>query len=244
MFMWPTALVAVFVLVYLGYTSAQDCTYTNGDSKFDLSPLKRRSGEGDWHMAVEMYNWHINVCGNTEKNEFCTSENSAYYYLWYGTCIIAGTTNNMKWGLIDSNTPATGPSLTYSTSESCMSSVRSVVINFRCKSGVVGQPTQVNNPTGCLTTIEFDTMYGCPKAGGVKGDIEGLSGGSILLIILLVAVVVYLVGGFVVNWKVRHMDPNVQALPNISFWQEIPGLVKDGAAFTYGKLHARLRGGN
>jgi len=109
---------------------------------------------------------------------------------------------------------------------------RQLVLNFRCKEGVEGAPYQLSNPTGCSTVIDFDTMYGC--AG--KGAAGGLSGGSILLIILFPLIVVYIIGGFVFNVKYKGLPFNKDAFPHIEFWSSIPGLVKDGVLFTVSKV--------
>ncbi|XP_046569912.1 cation-dependent mannose-6-phosphate receptor-like [Haliotis rubra] len=81
-------------------------------------------------------------------------------------------------------------------------------------------------PDGCHTTTH-------------KVDIEiSLSGGSILLIIVIVVISVYLVGGVTYNRYVRH-NTGREVLPNTSFWGALPGLVKDGFSFAIG----RCRGG-
>jgi len=242
------AIVAILVVLLCSVYpthAQQDCSFTHGDRYWDLSPLKKEDGEGDWYIPFEMYNFYINICGNTEPNEFCATPNPAYYYLWFGTCIICGNLNKMQWALINPSDPAVGPSLTYLTSDVCASGLqdnnthvlayRQIVMNFWCKENVEGTPYQLSNPTGCSTVIDFETMYGCSKAAPKIG---GLSGGSILLIILLVLVVVYIVGGFVFNVKYKGQALGVDAFPHLEFWSTIPGLVKDGAIFTYHKIQA------
>ncbi|XP_071108522.1 cation-dependent mannose-6-phosphate receptor-like [Haliotis cracherodii] len=60
-----------------------------------------------------------------------------------------------------------------------------------------------------------------------------VSGGSILLIIVLVLIFVYLVGGITYN-KYRRQATGREVLPNSSFWGALPGLVKDGFGFVIG----------
>lgn len=65
-----------------------------------------------------------------------------------------------------------------------------------------------------------------------SGKSDGLSPGSILLIIFLVAVVVYLVGGVAFQTGIRKAKGK-ESLPNINFWTTVPGLIKDGFRFTF-----------
>jgi len=66
-------------------------------------------------------------------------------------------------------------------------------------------------------------------------DQRGLSGGSIFLIILVVLLFVYCAGGITYNIKVKGAS-GAESVPNIAFWQKLPGLVKDGCLFTKSKL--------
>ncbi|KNC55432.1 uncharacterized protein AMSG_11094 [Thecamonas trahens ATCC 50062] len=64
---------------------------------------------------------------------------------------------------------------------------------------------------------------------------SGLSLGSIILIIALVLSVVYLIAGMA--WQYKKGERGVVGLlPHKSFWASIPGLIKDGCAFTYDKI--------
>jgi hypothetical protein len=91
------------------------------------------------------------------------------------------------------------------------------------------------------TTGNAATITGVTSATSTTGDNGGhhkggLSGGSIFLIAFFVSAVVYLVAGFIVNWKVRGATPGVDAVPNIELWRQVPGLVVDGIVFTKNKV--------
>jgi len=135
----------------------------------------------------------------------------------------------------------TGVSVVYvSQQASCDGKPRIVHMNVDCK---VGQNTVavsiVENPP-CTYSALFQSKYGCPTTRDTD-DLEGLSGGSILLIILLVSLVVYIVGGVLFRWKVQHVEPSIELLPNLPFWTSIPGLFLDGLSFTKSKIMG-LRG--
>ncbi|CAH1999323.1 unnamed protein product [Acanthoscelides obtectus] len=59
---------------------------------------------------------------------------------------------------------------------------------------------------------------------------HGLSGGSIFLIMLLVFLTIYLVGGGLMLYFIRGAR-GVEVIPNIEFWRNLPSLVKDGLMF-------------
>ncbi|XP_072015464.1 uncharacterized protein [Amphiura filiformis] len=77
---------------------------------------------------------------------------------------------------------------------------------------------EVTSPYSCLMEPE-------------KNQDQGLSAGSILCIIFSLAVVVYLVGGFIFSSLVQKKSGR-EAIPNYGFWIEVPGLIKEGATFS------------
>ena len=61
-----------------------------------------------------------------------------------------------------------------------------------------------------------------------------LSWGSLFLIYYSVAAVVYPLVGVAFNVKVRKRKLTVEdAFPQWAYWRELPGLLKDGAAFSW-----------
>lgn len=110
-----------------------------------------------------------------------------------------------------------------------------------CPSAATGGVT-----TGAGTLTGGGTSSGGPTTGGGdngKPHKGGLSGGSIFLIVFFVAAVVYLVAGFIVNWKVRGASPGTDAIPNVELWRQVPGLVVDGIIFTKNKIMGLFGGG-
>jgi hypothetical protein len=88
----------------------------------------------------------------------------------------------------------------------------------------------------CLMIIKITGEAGCGKKvpyepGSGESSGAGLGVGGIILIVLAVCVVVYLVAGALINWKVRGASSFTEIVPNWSLWSAIPSLVKDGALF-------------
>ncbi|KAK0072416.1 hypothetical protein PV325_011392 [Microctonus aethiopoides] len=60
----------------------------------------------------------------------------------------------------------------------------------------------------------------------------GLSTGSVLVILLCVFSSLYFIGG-AVALKVFRGAVGLELIPNYDFWSDLPGLVRDGVAFTF-----------
>ncbi|XP_022304253.2 uncharacterized protein LOC111111521 [Crassostrea virginica] len=71
--------------------------------------------------------------------------------------------------------------------------------------------------------------------GKTGSDDGGISTGTILCIAVLALAVVYLVTGTVFTMGVRK-NRGKEAIPNVSFWASLPGLIKDGFKFTFSKM--------
>jgi len=84
--------------------------------------------------------------------------------------------------------------------------------------------------TTYLYGIIGTSQYACGAGGKV-------SGGGIFMILLLVCVVVYLLGGVIYS-KAILKEPGILVFPpaQVAFWHEAPGLAKDGVMWTLGKV--------
>jgi len=103
---------------------------------------------------------------------------------------------------------------------------RSVSIRYQCAQ-TAANPAAQQDPS---TQTEYDITFTGPSA--CAGSSGGLSGGSLFLILFFVAVVVYFGGGVAYNVKVKQMAPGKEAIPQLEYWQQLPGLVKDGCKFS------------
>jgi len=65
-----------------------------------------------------------------------------------------------------------------------------------------------------------------------------LSGGWILIIVVLCVLVAYLVIGVIVNKFVRKKE-GPEMIPNHEFWSSLPGLIKDGFTFVINKIRGK-----
>lgn len=63
------------------------------------------------------------------------------------------------------------------------------------------------------------------------------------MILVLVCTVTYFAAGFAYLKYYKHNEGRENLIPNYSFWVDFPGLVKDGALYSYGKVKALVSGG-
>jgi hypothetical protein len=144
------------------------------------------------------------------------------------------------------NGPDTGVTIVYTNEEDrCQFGTIPRVVNInvlcdRSKEAV----TTLTEPSTCVYDISMTSPYACPhvaSSGGSKGNGLLVSSGTLFLILLLVAVVIYIVGGMVFRYKFQEVEPGINLIPNLGFWTAIPGLVKDGCVFTYTKTMELIR---
>ena len=107
---------------------------------------------------------------------------------------------------------------------------RSVDINYVCDPDV---PVPHAAASQVPSTMHYDiTVTGVAMCGAVYTP--PLSWGSMTLILFTVAAVCYVGGGALYNVKVRERRPTIEeAFPQWAAWRELPGLVKDGCAFSW-----------
>jgi len=110
------------------------------------------------------------------------------------------------------------------------SGARSVDLDFVCAQSLGSMTGYQKGDTSYV--INIPGPAGCPGGGGAAAA-GGLSWGSLFLILLSVAIVVYVGGGLAYNIKVKEMEPGVDAIMHLEYWKQLPGLVKDGCDFSY-----------
>jgi len=114
---------------------------------------------------------------------------------------------------------------------------RTVFINLKCDEG---------QSPGTLSGVKEDFVHkdskytttftskcacddGCPYPEETG---TGLSAGSILLIVFFVLLIVYVIGGIMINKLKMGVESMPEMCPNYQFWAGIPSLIKDGVVFS------------
>jgi len=208
-----------------------------------LSSLNRPDS---WYTnSTTKYSYELNVC-NTVSSSDCLAKKGllCQYEGIQLTSMLAGWNVNTsgsgavakaygEWSLIDPTDPAIGVVLTFTNGEVCFLSStrldRVAIMKFYCGTG---QPETFNiaeAPT-CTFTLTYYSAAGCPAADSGS---SGLSGGSLFLIIVVIVVPLYVVIGCIYKSKAQG-TAGMESCPNIEFWRDLPGLIKDGFKFLAG----------
>jgi len=184
-----------------------------------------------------IYYW--NFCKFLSGSGCSTNPPNAYAgQVYQGNCVSLGYQYTVHDG---KNGPRNGVQITYTNDHSadkCPGNKNRVVnLVVNCASGIEASLDGIGESGGhgsCIYDITMKSKHGCPT--NAPGTIGGLSGGWVFVIIVLVGATVYLLVGILVKWKVMHAEPGPELIPNIDFWRELPGLLKDGCFFVKGKL--------
>jgi len=242
---------ALLLLVFLALVvniSSQGCTYTEpGGKQFDLSGLNKPTG---WYTnATSQYTYELNVCGVVQSSGCSTANGLLCQYNTAGgsfvsmlagwNVVTSGSGNPAKpygeWGLIDTSNPDAGVFLNFSNGASCYMNAKNndrvVLMKFFCQSGG-GKPDTFNLvefPT-CTFTVTYYSDAGCPLSSSGSG---GISGGSVFLIMVAIALPLYILIGCIYKSKAQG-TAGMESCPNIEFWRDLPGLIKDGFKFIAG----------
>ena len=123
--------------------------------------------------------------------------------------------------------PGTGVLMTMRNAK-CNFNERLVKVTFVCDETVSTPSTMdVKETPTCVFNINVRAKQACPLSGG-----GSISGGTIFVIILLVAIVVYLIGGVAYN-RVKRKETGINLLPHPSLWVAIFGYFMHGCRFTW-----------
>jgi len=235
-----SSLIFVLLLANCGIAFSS-CTFTAGDgSHYDLSAIS-----AEYSIAANDYNYKVMVCKTLPTTCYGMSQSVCRISIWGGVEYACGTSASMTFR--DYPQAGGGVSIFYDGGEACGGTPRTSTVNVICDLTTDGNLVSATEATGCDLVFNLRSKHACPTAGGGHkggaGTVDGLSGGSILLIIIAVGAVVYLGAGFFYRTKVQSAE-GLDRIPNLEFWQGLPGLVMDGFIYTKNKILDLTHRGN
>ena len=209
---------------------------SDGNSyQYDLSAL------GKQVLKVEMDDkeYFVSVCGSVLRGcksgtSVCQLDNEA----GYRSC---GALATQKWSTVASNEPGTGLTVEYTGGAACddgSGTQRKSTLTLMCDRTEEGRLVDVL-ASSCeyFFTVLSKHACGTRHTGGDSGsDTPGGRSGAdtaalVILILLLVAVAVYFVGGAVYQKKVHDPQSPREYVIHNGFWCALPGMVVDGCKF-------------
>jgi hypothetical protein len=206
-------------------------TYSGSSSTFYLAPCAS--------IAASAVPTSVGTnCQTATGGPYSGYQSEAIYpYNCYGLAYASPFT----WSAVDSSDMTKGVTLLMSTgSKTGSSNTRQIQITFYCDPSATGATKPLfltENGNSAAKTIAYTYSWTTALACGGS---SGLSGGSIFMIIVLVVTVVYFAGGYAYMYK-KHGARGVEAIPNLEFWRNLPGLVKDGWMFVVDKVRNKYQ---
>lgn len=205
----------------------------NNNKKIDIENLLQKDFLED-EQNNGFYFFHGCTNGNLTLSNYIPKINSSEIregsLIWYQPILlnnsyIVNKTNFVVLGHAENivytsvkNNDETFYELLYKNKENITASVRLVCNNYQVPYlKVINGPKEftLNSPHACL--IEID---------------QGLSTGSIFLLLLFFGFLFYFIIGGALLYFLRGAS-GLELIPNIDFWRELPGLVKDGTLFVF-----------
>jgi len=245
----------VFTIFSIYFFNASDlqankCSVSSGGKKIDLSKLTKKN---DQYTVVDSstgyWKFWFNYCALT-STKVCWFSTPAFFTVGDDDedCYDLGQLSSMKITQLDANNFAKGARVSYKTDNWCgQTSILGIEIDTQCDQSVEWKfvSAEAYAKGTCTMSVVTKSKYACAVAdssgsGSGTGEITpesgGISGGTIFLIILLCLIFVYIVGGMAYNFKIRQIR-GIEMIPNLEIWKTIPGLVKDGAVWSFKKTY-------
>jgi hypothetical protein len=237
------AVLSSLIFLFFSAVLSQHCNWTDpvSGARFDLSSLTLQ--EGFYEGSSEPYLWKLDVCHVVPDTSACAEElgvlcqfdNGDYMSAWATWGRTDQPEAYPQWSVIDDD-PTRGVQLNFTNGYPyCQNQGRrfnrSSLIKFLCtpgKTDTMNFTIVEDNP--CFWIAQLESQYACAETSSPEA--AKLSIGSILLIVLVVAIPLYILIGCIYNTK-KHQTKGTDSCPNVEFWRDLPALVRDGCRFTF-----------
>lgn len=218
--------------------AAKVCKVQVGDHIF-------KALKGDYEIKAEQQSIFFNLCKTDHADEQCHGKHGSYAIAKKGVkCYnLGGDGQKPEFSLLDEAEPSKGYKAVISGGDRtaiCPSgSQRSIEVEMQCDPTRKSFEFECDHPSceepKCHYKVKVKSSRACPPGADNWGDT--------FLMGFIGAAVVYLGGGVFYNHKQKGLR-GMDAIPNIEFWQSLPGLVSDGIAWTKEQIQNILsRGG-
>ena len=233
---------AMFLIVIItspsSVSAGRDCGAMFNTDFSVLSSFAGQGTGGDWRYVINMCdNVNVPKCNGSQAARVC-QYNAVNPW---GPFVIADARIDGQWTLINSS------AIVFSSrgAECDTRGPRDLTLTFLCSQQdqpnfIVTQPVTNN----CAYNSVIRTTAACNMVYIPPTDDNGLSGGSIFLIIFFVGLFVYCAGGVALNYfyfsknSPSMSSSPVELIPNVAFWKDLPFLMRDGGMFCVTQFRA------
>eukprot|EP00941_MAST-03F_sp_MAST-3F-sp1_P001869 g1869.t1 len=209
---------------------------------YDFSSfLKGENHSTDQGPDGTTYNYHMCMCKTCSETCDGAAIPTGSFVQTYtdasgmSQCYVTAKWDNTgKWSKYDG-----GVQVVYDNGEDCGNgNNRQTTIKFQCDPSVGEVP---KDNSWKVTNFSCDYTAIVPTNDACDGT-EGMGWSGAFLIALASTFAVYFAVGFIYNYKVEGSGLGAESIPHREFWQQFPGLVRDGVVMTYERFD-RLRHG-
>jgi hypothetical protein len=220
------------------------CRLTFGSNRYDLTRLSDLTLNGDG-TTPDHYHYAINPCGlvpptscgipTTPRTGVMACQTSMINTFVSILGFIDGVkeTNAL---FIEREEPGSGVVMTIRNGDICGGPPRTMIVTFICDSKVK-RPTliDVDETPACIFNIELRAADACPLGSSNDPTSTSFGGGAIFVIVLVVIVTIYIVGGL--SWKrFRQGYRGLETIPHRDFWVNTFALTVSGCKFSLSKV--------
>ncbi|XP_059165120.1 uncharacterized protein LOC131947805 [Physella acuta] len=210
------------------------CRYSDGRGVVDISSIGRLDGKPTFADEMD-YNgnfYSYNPCfplslGNCRDAAVCKRSGSDY--------VDVGLQSKTTWSY-----NGYYPVVTYTSD----SGKKTDVILYCDQKYTTAQLDVIGESIPNVVSMSMWSMCNCPntcKHIDPPSSSEGLTVGSIMLIVFFCLLFVYFVGGMVFNYT-RTKTGGKEIIPNFNFWTALPGLILDGFRLSWDFVCRRNKG--
>ena len=238
-----------------GSFSTTKCQWTDDKSnEYDLNPLKKsdfwkvKDGNGDSGLFAMDYLFNFCQTVSQKCKNIYVGALEALEVLGQltETCEILGKNDAAVDQIItqiDANKPDLGIKITYHNGDVCTGSENPLENGSMRKASFLIYCAENQETNFVQTKINSNTITKCNLEFSIKspaGCRIGYGSGTgrkseIILFWIVIVFLIYAVAGYIYNSKYKGKN-GIEAFPNLEFWKELPGLVKDGIKFSCEKM--------
>ncbi|CAF3816470.1 unnamed protein product [Adineta steineri] len=233
-----------FLLLHLPHklTSENPCIYKlNGKGVIDLTSVGRIDGTPGWkRITPEKTDGHVysyNPCHSFTETACIDVAGCQVYATDEKVAYSLGPQSSVQWKTTSGQDI---PTLVYISDEK-----RSLSVDLRCLNSGESDKLEVHGHdlvTG-LYTMTLSSKCACWDGCKDSSKPKGLSGGSLVIILFMVLVVIYLVAFMSYN-KFRRQATGINIFPHRTFWTSLLGYSVDGVIFVFRKVTCKSIGYN
>lgn len=183
----------------------------------------------------------------SENGAICTQSSGALHFFAGVMGAYNMSTGQPLWSLIDAKNPEAGVHWVFNNGYMYYSNqtidYMSVQLQLKCDrtaDPALAKLTLVQDSPFHDYTFSLTSWASCPSypppTPFIPGTINnGLSGGSVFLIVFFCLLFVYIVGGCIYKTTVMSTT-GIESCPQIEFWRELPGYVADGWKYVWDSI--------